>query len=429
MLLDIALVTHTLLNLIKQHVMASLEAPKVSPLIVSALPPDKLSGDHAIGLYLYYIAEDAHYKNLPPPSGELPPIRYTPMGLNLYYQLTAHSNMPDTDFTGASTENEQTMIGLAMKALRDYPVIDDTTEVGGAKVFPTALQETENRFRLVLHPLQHHEAMTYWTTGSQPLRLAVYYQVSVVLLEPEQPRSRFGRVLTYNVFSFVRGAPHLDGSRSTVTFTMPDETTPRQVEVQPAEAPISGKVTFFGSDLAGDQTTLLLKNRRFANPIEVGTDWGVVAREGEIFATVQPHVGLMTTVPGMYSAIAKVTERRLMPDKTLRDFTKTSNETPFVITPRITAILPPDASRTVVVQGGIFQDATGIAPEAVEVFVGPQRVPPRAGATLNPGEFEVVDANTLRFRYPIAGLSPGAEVPFRLIINGAESAPHWVTVR
>jgi hypothetical protein len=187
-------------------------------------------------------------------------------------------------------------------------------------------------------------------------------------------------------------------------------------------------VTFFGSELAGDQTTLLLKNRRFAEPIEVGTDWGVVASPGEIFATVQPHAGPMTTVPGMYSAIAKVTERRFMPDKTPRDFTKTSNETPFVITPRITGISSPDADLIFTVQGGIFQDASGIAPEAVEVFVGPQRLRPRAGTSLNPGEFDIVNANRLRFRYPIAELPSRAEMPFRLIINGAESAPNWVTV-
>jgi hypothetical protein len=80
----------------------------------------------------------------------------------------------------------------------------------------------------------------------------------------------------------------------------------------------------------------------------------------------------------------------------------------------------------VVVQGGVFQDAA-IAPDAVEVFVGPHKVPPKAAGLLNPGEFEVIDPATLHFRYPIAGILPGAVVPFRLIINGAESAPNWVT--
>ena len=423
MLLDIALVTQALLNLIDKHVTSSPEAGKVTPLSVSALPPDRLSGDRVLGLYLYHVTEDAQYKNLPPPSADEPPIRYTPMGLNLYYMLTAHSDLAGN--TGVETE--QTMMGLAVKALRDYPVVDDTTTLGGAKVFPTALQGTDNRFRIVLQPVQHNEAMNLWQAGSQPLRLAVYYQVSVVLLEPEPVKSRTGRVLTYGVFTFTRGAPHLDGSRSVVTFTIPGETTPRNVDVRPAEAPITGKLTFIGSDLASDQTTLLLKNRRFPEPIEVGSDWGVVASEDKIFATVQGLAGGVTILPGMYSAIAKVVVRRQMPDKTLRDFSKTSNETPFVVTPRITSIAAPDAQGRVVVQGGIFQ-AVGISATAIEVYVGSHKLTLKTAATLNPGEFEVIDANNLRYRYPIPGLNAGAVAPFRLIINGAESAPNWVTV-
>ena len=135
----------------------------------------------------------------------------------------------------------------------------------------------------------------------------------------------------------------------------------------------------------------------------------------------------MTTVPGMYSATVKVTDFRTMPDKSIRAFVKTSNATPFVVTPRITGILPPDLLQRVVVQGGIFKDAA-IAADQVEVFVGASKVPPKPTATLNPGEFDVVDASHLRFRYPIAGLKAGAVVPLRLIINGAESAPNWVTV-
>jgi hypothetical protein len=423
MLLDISLVTQTLLSLIDKHVTSSPEAGKVTPLNVSALAPDNLTGDRTIGLYLYHITEDAHYKNLPPPSADEPPIRFTPMGLNLYYLLTGHSDLAGN--TGVETE--QTMVGLAMKALRDFPVIDDTTTIGALPVFPAALKGTDNRFRIVLQPVQHNEAMNYWTAGSRALRLGIYYQASVVLLEPEKTVSRAGRVLTYGVYTFTRGAPHLDGSRSSVTFTSPGEAVPRTVEVQPGEAPITGQVIFFGSELAGDQTTLILKNPRFANPVEVGATWGVVADEGKILATVQPLAGTEKILPGMYSAIAKVILRRLMPDKTLRDFVTTSNEMPFIVTPRITSILPPDVSLRVVVQGEVFQDP-GIAADAVEVFVGPKKIPFKAAAVLNAGEFEVTNPNNLRFRYPIAGLISGSVVPFRLIINGAESAPNWVTV-
>jgi len=424
MLLDIALVTETLMNLLRMQIATSPEFPKVAPLDVQAVPPDRLTGDHSIGLYLYHITEDAQYKNLAAPGQDVPPVRFTPMGVNLYYQLTAHSDLP---VASTATQNEQTMVGLAIKAFHDFPVIDDDTVIGGTKVFPVALQGMNNRFRIVLQPIQYTEAMTYWTAGTLPLRLALYYQASVVLLEPERSVQRVGRVLTYGVFTFPRGAPYLEGTRSTVTFTLPGETTPRSVDVQPAEAPVTGKFVLFGSDLAGDETTLLISSIKFNNAVEVGIEWGVVASDTTIFATVGPTLGTGTVVPGAYTAIAKVIERRTMPDNTIRNFPKTSNAVPFVVAPRITGILPPDLSQRVLVQGGVFQDATGIADDAVEVFVGSSSLSLKAGATLNPGEFEVLDAANLRFRYPVPGVASGSIVPFRLLINGAESAPNWVT--
>jgi hypothetical protein len=228
------------------------------------------------------------------------------------------------------------------------------------------------------------------------------------------------------VFSTARGAPHLDGSTNTVQFTIPGESSPRTISLQPAEVPITWKVTFAGSGLAGDQTTLLLQGGSLTGPVEVGADWGVVASGAEIFATVQALAGGVTVVPGIYSAMAKVTDSRVLPDKSIKAITATSNLTPFTVVPLITAILPPDLSQRVVVQGGVFQDA-GIGVDAIDLFVGPQKLTPKAGATLNPGEFEVLDPATLRFRYPIAGVNSGDVMPFRLIVNGAESAPNWVT--
>src|SRR5258708_35927801 len=107
MLLDIGLVTETLRTLLLKQIATSPEYAKVNPLEVWPQPPDKLSGNHTIGLYLYHITEDAQYKNLAPPGMDQPPVRFRPMGLNLYYQLTAHS-----DILGISgPKNEQAMVG------------------------------------------------------------------------------------------------------------------------------------------------------------------------------------------------------------------------------------------------------------------------------------------------------------------------------
>lgn len=428
MLLDLSLVTDALVSLIDKYIKAV--PTTVGAFDVSPEPRDKLKGDATIGIYLYHLTEDAQYKNLASASADQPPLRFTPMGLNLYYQLSAFSSHDGK--TGIY--KEQLLMGLAVKALRDFPVIDHLTQVGDAFVFPPALDNRDNRIRISLLPVLHNEALNYSTSSDKPLRLCAYYQVSVALLEPEKPTRRAGRVLKYGVFTFTRGAPRLDGSRSTVTFQVPHETTSRKVEIQPAEASIrdlnlnsGGELVFFGSDLAGDETTLLIKSTLLPEPVEVGFDWGVTATGDQIFAAVYPSAGPFKIVPGMYSAVARVTSRQIGADKQVRTFIKSSNETPFIVTPRIDSITR--VADIVTVRGAVFQDSavpTVIPAEAVEVFVGANKLPLKGAGLLQPGEFEVVDAATLRFRYPISGINSGETVPFRLIINGGESAPNWV---
>ena len=427
MLLDISLVTQTLVSLIDKHIKASPVGSGISGLKVSAEPREELDGPSTVSIYLYHIAEEPQFKNAPPVSSALP-VRYTPMGLNLFYQLSAHSDTQNDP----GIFKEQLLTGLAIKALRDYPTIDDSTEIGGQKVFPADLQGTDNRFRITLQPIAPSESVSFWAPGKLPMRLAAYYQASVVLLEPEKPVLRAGRVLKYSIFTFTRGAPRLDGSRATITFTIPGDVSPTIVESQPAEVSVrnlitntGGEITFIGSELNGDATTLLIKSKLFDEPEEVGIEWGVTATESQISAAVYPTVGTHKILPGIYSAVAKVTTHRLDANNKIRKFNKTSNETPFIVTPRIDSISAPDAAGIVAVTGAVFEDPNLLV-ESIEMFVGQTGVSLKDGASLNAGEFEVVDAATIRFRYPIADVNSGATVPFRLLINGAESAPNWI---
>jgi hypothetical protein len=446
-LLDLSLVTSTWQNVIQRRVrtgLVALNQPStvLTALSVSALPPDQLTGDVTLGFYLYHATESATLKNHPPPSQDTPPVRYTPMGVDLFYQLTAHS--------GLLGENgpmmAQRLFGLAVKALRDFPVVNRNIQVEGLPAFPTELQGTDNIFRITLQTVASAEASQFWTAGTQSVRLSAYYQVSATLLEPEPPGRYSGRVLRYGVFSFVSGSPRLDTSRSTITYRLPGETTDREATIQPAEAPVGGRLTFQGSELAGDETTLLIKYPDFDDPIEVGLDWGVSATTDTIYATVQPMAGTQTILPGFYTAMAKATRRKRMPDGTLRDFTGTSNEVPFVVaplitTPSATTAAAADLNGIVVVQGYLFHhpDLEGAD---VKVIAGTD-LPRETSGTLTPGHFEVVDGTTLappvvlddasrpfviRFRFPITGTNSGDILPLRVLINGAENAPRWVEV-
>ncbi len=304
-LLDISLVTRSLLNLIEEHVTASQVWPPAVTLRVSPEPPDGLSGDHTLGLYLYHISEDGGYKNLPPPGRDVPPIRYTPMGLILHYQLTAHSDLDDD----VGTYREQLMMGCALKALRDYPVIDDTTTIGAVNILTALIRGGDNRFRIMLQPVTPDQAVEYWTAGSSPLRLAAYYEVSVALLEPETTSARAGRVLSYGVYTFTRNTPRLDSSFNLLSFTIPGETDPREVELRPAQVPFDGAFTFVGSSLTGDTTTLLLQHPRWPDLVEADLAWGVQATSNRVSAVVQATASGEDILPGTYAALVRVTQR------------------------------------------------------------------------------------------------------------------------
>ncbi len=447
-LLDLSLVTTTLETVVKRRVRSGLvalnqPATVLNALSVSATSPDQLSGDATVGLYLYHTTESATLKNLPPPGQDEPPVRFAPMGLDLYYQLTAHSALSGE----SGPRMAQRLFGLALKALRDFPVLNRFTLVEGLPAFPTEIQGTDNLFRIVLQVVPVTDASQFWTAGNQPVRLAAYFQVSATLLEPEPPTRFGGRVLRYGVETFVSGAPRLEASRSTIVYRVPGETSDREALVQPAEAPVGGAITFLGNDLTGDITTLVLEHPQFPAPVEVGLDWGVSASGDRVYARVQGQAGGSPMLPGFYTAAARVTRRRRMPDGSLRDFTGTSNKVTWVVTPLLTSPGPTvvgtaDANGVFVVQGHIFRHPN-LDGSDIKVVVGPLELPRETTGTLQPGHFEVVDGTTLlppvvlddttrpfviRFRLADGSLAPGDVVPLRVMIRGAENAPRWVLV-
>ena len=53
-------------------------------------------------------------------------------------------------------------------------------------------------------------------------RLSAYYEVRVVMLEPEPPRTMPGLVLNLGTFLLQLGSPHLERSQSQMRFKIPD---------------------------------------------------------------------------------------------------------------------------------------------------------------------------------------------------------------
>jgi hypothetical protein len=212
---------------------------------------------------------------------------------------------------------------------------------------------------------------------------------------------------------------------------LPGETTDRTAEVAPGEAALGENISFEGSGLNGDVTTLLIKRFDWDDPQEVGLDWGVIAGTDSILAQVQSQASTEDIVPGVYSAAARVTRNRQMPDGTIRAFPQVSNEVPFTVAPQITNpaynTVAVAVANIVTVTGGLFQHAD-VEPENVRVIVGGEPVPLEPTAALTAGHFEISNATQLRIQFPIAGITTGETLPLRVIVNGAENSPRWVQV-
>ncbi len=432
-LLDLSLVTRAIVELLKAHIgnspawpFSSWGAPQVT-----AQPPDQLSAG-ALGVYLYHVAEEAHLKNQAPTGRDTPPVRFTPMGLALYYQISALG----TGVGELATLQEQIYVGCAMKALHDFPIVEDGTLVprrppqSPLDVFQlVGLDGEGNRLRISLQPVAYHEASSFWNAASLVPRLAVYYQVSVILLESEKPASLSGRVFQYGVQSFVGGAPRLDGSQYALNVQVPGQPA-QSLIARPAEVPVGGQVVFTGYNLFGDATRLLLQHFLWPDRVEVDANWGVIATEDRVYASVQEQADGRPVFPGLYSARIKVVRRRTMPDGTTREFGVVSNDTAFSISARIDNLV--FAADVGTLTGYLFA-ASGTAPpfppDSVQLCVGDTVLTQLAATSAGvpgQGEFKVVDSSTITFRLP-GGLVPGAPVSLRLFVLGVESPPRWIT--
>jgi len=407
------------LGYVTQQVIKVIRDAFVPPVWTAGLPPEVRPDPPAkvttegLSFYLYHIQENTHYKNLPAPGKDQPAVKYVPMALSLFYQLSANSILED----GTAAYNEQLMMSIAIKALHDHPEINDGNG---------------NRFRVALQPVKETESVHYWTAGSAPLKLSAYYEVSVVLLEPEETTSYTGRVLTYGTYLFTERTPRITACQNTITFTIPGETIPRQVTVQPAQAAAGTQIELSGTGFNGDGIELILVSTRWHERAIADAPWNVQLAAGgsRITAIVQETAVLQQSavsvpvLPGIYALAVTVIRRRAVPAGGIREFRDSSNQFPFTVSPRIDTVTGPVANIVTVI-GYLFQHAD-LPDEDVAVYIGEQRLNRDAGGPFATGEFRVTAPGTMELNLP-AGLTAGT-YPLRILVAGAESPPRWITI-
>jgi hypothetical protein len=405
-------ITETLIAIIKAEVGAG----------TSVIPEMPRNDRPGIGFYLFHAQESPQYKNYPSPGNNQPTVAFSPLSLNLFYQLSATA-MADTH---TDALEEQILMGAAMKALHDHPVVRKTIP-GGKDI----------DIKVTLQHLAPSESVQYWAASESAVKLSAYYEVSVVFLEPEKPTTYTGRVLSYNNYLFLSGAPQITATSNTLAFVDPNGMN-REVFISPAQAPADNTVpapaksvvTIEASGIAGGELSgTLLRSFGAANQKYLLPDasWNLqAAGENRVTMAVREKaVDKLTAlpvdiVPGLY-AIQIINTRKMMSSTgVLQSFPQTSNQFPFSVMPRIDSVTPTGAGKFQVT-GYLFQHADITE---LKVFVGSDQLslPP-----VPPGKASYTVANPTTVNIDTAGL-PAGNKPVRILVNGIESEPRWITV-
>ena len=174
----IGMVSESLRNLLATEMKLTPSVP------VTILAPDETGGDRRINLFLYRILENPTLKNLDwqVKRGNSSLLVPPPLSLNLYYLMTPYAqNDPQTGNVRAHE-----ILGEAMRVFHQHAVVPQN-------VLVPDLHTAREEIKIILNPLDPDELGRVWSTFSQPFRLSVMYEVSVVQLEEllsERPMSK-----------------------------------------------------------------------------------------------------------------------------------------------------------------------------------------------------------------------------------------------
>jgi hypothetical protein len=469
-LINLFKVTKTLTDLLFQNITQDIDPALTGLLTVTANPPDKVeSASQTLSLHLYHVAEDAYYKNALGLGNDVPNVAKIPMALSLFYILTAHHETEST----FDTEAQQKLMGYALKTFHDIPVITDQTRIDGTLVLDSELRGKDNTLQVILRPVSPEDALTFWNSEqTKTARLSAYYEVRVVMLEPETPKTIPGIVLSLGTFLVQIGTPHLDRSQSSVRFKIPEKNggTVQQVEATPARVTLDNSATppppdahnrllLLGANLTiGKSRSLLLKNGIWAKllppagPVEQtivdldqNPNWKVEFQTDRVAVKLAPTLRCvkpdattadLPVLPGFYGAFVRAVKDERVISGELKQIVASSNEIGFAVAPRI---LPPVSGQHVADGNGNIQIDLGsefdpldpnLPEDAIQVIVdGEVYTRVKSDPPDNAKEFFVTNtpANLIRIKphFPVAVTELAAH-PFRLIVNGAESAPFWI---
>ena len=397
-LLDLSAVTDGLLKTLDDCVAASpLFAKNGGPVAAFDIgttgnPPDAvrtLPGTH-LSLFLLHVAEDRFQKNAlnTGTAARVPrtqPIPRQPLGLDLYYLLTALSS--------EGYIKEQQAMSIALRCFHEQPVITRHAE----------------QLTLQMEVQSIDEASRLWQATTAPIRLSSLYRVSVVFLSPEVPSPPGPPVQAVRLAAgpaampFAAAGGQLTGTQTTATYRPPDSTAAkplsRSYDLSPAAVRAGDRFLLLGGGLAG--TSVFLEGPA-GGEVDV-TGWldpnpAVHTDVRLVLHVPQPPA---TPAPGWY--VMRVGQGAVR-----------SNAAALAVAARVDGVANPPLLTPA---GGVYT-VRGVG------FLGTVEV--LLGAVPLPAAQVDVGGTRIDFNAP-AGLAPG-RYPLRLRVGGVESPPSWWVV-
>jgi len=215
---------------------------------VTILGPDEGGGNRRVNLFLYKVQENPVLKNMDwqvkrgEPNQLVPP----PLSLDLFYLMTAYA--PNDPQTGNSSAHE--ILGEGMRVFYENAIVPQ------AYLTPD-LQDTREQIKIMLNSLDLEELSQVWNTFSEPFRLSVPYEVSVVQLDllSESERTMAQRVRQIRV-------PRVEAPFS----------PPLVDAIAPVIGPAGSVVTFSGQFLQGWRAYVMVAGQRIADALEITDD-------------------------------------------------------------------------------------------------------------------------------------------------------------
>lgn len=222
---------------------------------VTILAPDETGGDRRINLFLYKIQENPTLKNLdwqPSQSnpGQLVP---PPLSLNLFYLMTSYASSDAQ--TGNATAHQ--ILGTAMRVFYENAIVPEGFLVEG-------LRDAREQIRIIQNTLDMEELSHVWSTFTQPFRLSVLYEVSVVQLDMLSDRER---TMAQRVREI--GVPDIRAPFN----------PPLVQEISPISGPVSTVISFAGLYLTGWSAYVTITDSQLLDGEEI---------EGENFQATVP---------------------------------------------------------------------------------------------------------------------------------------------